>query len=131
MRKIEFWADGCLSYHGWRGLCTRCGGRAHPLKKPDPDFNCTLCYGMGSSPGELAPVAIIEESTLSEIEDLSQYWMGCSKLDPLALKKVLAVASSSLRERPESEDSMYALAELERVADFAQDIGTNVVWGLA
>lgn len=125
MRKIQFWADGYLSYYGWGKYCVRCGGSVFPLQKPEPSLDCKICCGIGGSPLNLAPVAYVDPTVLNRLEDMIHKNISIYGADPKKMSKILNDVEMVLKDNPDAEVA-YTITELRKVIEFAADLGTVV-----
>ena len=124
--KIQFWADGYLSYRGWGKICESCGGDMHPGRKPDPAPDCPVCNGMGGSPLSLCPSAYVEEDIYAQLLYFVRGKLTDGKIHPIALFRAIQGIEIELRDHPEDTDAAWTLTRLRGVAEFAKDLGTNV-----
>ncbi len=128
MRHIKFWADGYVSYYSWGEICSQCSGNVFPSKRPNPDPDCYTCSGMGGSPLDLCPVVRMGTDTYAQL-----LLMGCGrmpltdKIKPHDLQRAIIEIESTLRDHPEAEEAAWMVTELKHMAEFATDLGTDVL----
>jgi hypothetical protein len=134
MAAVEFWAEGFPGTYP-AATCPQCGGNIWPMKKPDPDLDCTWCCGMGGGLALLSgcPYAVMPILTFRHLMNIilgfeSDSITVLGKIHPAELIWRISSNEKNIDLMPDIHDAAELLEKLRDVASFAKDVDVDVVW---